>query len=87
MLSPHFWKVIMTSSSFQGLMPFESMISTTICVSGIMICVMCTLLCVVCKMISIMIHVPLRAKLSQSKFGKLINFPNSNLEISLTCLI
>ena len=63
-VEPSLWEVLMTSPWFQGLMPYEWMIWTTLCVIWIMICAMWNMLRDVCKMISLMMHVTLMAWLS-----------------------
>ena len=78
-VEPSFWKVLMSSPWFQGLIPYERMMWTTWYD-------MCNALCAACKMISMMMHVTLIAWLSQSKFGKYTYFPNPNLANPLTWL-
>ena len=56
-VEPSFWKVLMSSPWFEGLMAYERMI-------WISWYDMCNMLCVVCKMISMMTHVTLMAWLS-----------------------
>ena len=85
-VEPSFWEVLMSIPWFQGLMEYEWMIWTTLCVTWIMICAMCVLLCVVCKMLSMMIHATLIEWLSLSKFWTFTHFPNRNFERSLSFL-